>query len=103
MRQLGYKQAADQAQGTAYQILAYTYVGNDATKRVVGYSDAIRPISTTYVKHFTARGMGSHSRLLCHICQNTSLVTSTQPLQSTKLVSSSQAATSTQEQYTCTE
>ena len=45
---------ADQAQGTAYQMLA-SATGNDADQACSGVLTLYAPSSTTYVKHFVAR------------------------------------------------
>ena len=50
----GYEADFDQAQGTAYQILA-NYVGNDNDQSCSGVLTLYDPSSTTYVKHFVSR------------------------------------------------
>ena len=51
---LDYVTGEDQAQGTAYQILAYG-IGNDADQSCAGELHLFNPSSTTYVKHFYSR------------------------------------------------
>ena len=48
---LGYKTANDQAQGTAFQVLAQG-VGNGSDECCAGELFLFNPASTTYVKHF---------------------------------------------------
>ena len=50
----GYEADFDQAQGTAYQIIA-NYVGNDNDQSCSGVLTLYDPSSTTYVKHFVSR------------------------------------------------
>jgi hypothetical protein len=61
---LTYVTSADQAQGTAYQWLAYD-VGNGADESAAGELYLFNPTSTTYVKHF-------YSRINFHQNNNTS-------------------------------
>ena len=49
-----YEADFDQAQGTAYQVLA-NYVGNDNDQSCNGVLTLYNPSSTTYVKHFVSR------------------------------------------------
>ena len=49
-----YEADFDQAQGTAYQVLA-NYVGNDNDQLCSGVLTLYDPSSTTYVKHFVSR------------------------------------------------
>jgi len=51
---LDYVTGEDQAQGTAFQILA-SAIGNDADQSCAGELHLFNPASTTYVKHFYAR------------------------------------------------
>ena len=51
---LGYKTANDQAQGTAFQVLAQG-VGNGSDECCAGELFLFNPASTTYVKHFYSR------------------------------------------------
>ena len=51
---LNYETAADQAEGTAYQLIAY-YTGSSADESCVGILHLFNPASTTYVKHFYSR------------------------------------------------
>ena len=50
---LGYASTRDQAQGTAYQIIA-PGMGSDADQSCAGKLNLFSPASTTYVKHFYA-------------------------------------------------
>ena len=52
---LGYHASADIAQGTGFQTLDYG-VDNDADSCCGGYLHLFNPSSTTFVKHFIARG-----------------------------------------------
>ena len=52
---LGYHTGADIAQGTGFQTLDYG-VDNDADSCCGGYLHLFNPSSTTFVKHFIARG-----------------------------------------------
>ena len=61
---LTYVTSADQAQGTAYQQLAYG-VGNGADESLSGTLYLFNPSNTTYVKHF-------YSRVNFHQANNTS-------------------------------
>ena len=55
---LTYEAVHDQAQGTGYQpIIAYSQ-GNGNDESLSGVLTLYAPSSTTYVKHFTARGSG---------------------------------------------
>jgi hypothetical protein len=58
---LGYRNADDQAQGTAYQSILSRETGNENDQSVTGVLTLYAPSSTTYVKHFTALGSGYHS------------------------------------------
>jgi len=51
---------SDQAQGTAYQVLAYE-TGNDADQSVSGVLTLYDPSNTTYVKHFMARSNNAYA------------------------------------------
>ena len=51
---LSYLTSGDQAQGTAFQQLAYS-IGNDADECCAGELRLFNPSSTTYVKHFYGR------------------------------------------------
>ena len=51
---LGYQTSLDQAQGTAFQVIAGN-VGNDADECVTGTLQLFNPSSTTFVKHFLLR------------------------------------------------
>ena len=51
---LGYDTSVDQAQGTAYQVIA-RYPGNVSDESTSGVLTLYDPSSTTYVKHFMAR------------------------------------------------
>jgi len=51
---LTYVVSADQAQGTAYQQLAYN-VGNGADESLSGVLHLFNPSNTTYIKHFYSR------------------------------------------------
>ena len=51
---LGYSTTYDQAEGTAYQVLAGT-IGNGADESCSGELHLFSPSSTTYVKHFYTR------------------------------------------------
>jgi hypothetical protein len=57
---LEYVTGADQAQGTAYQLIAKD-IGNDNDQSASGVLTLYAPSSTTYVKHFVARSNGSHA------------------------------------------
>ena len=50
----GYRTALDQANGTAFQVLAQQ-TGNGSDESCAGIMNLYSPASTTYVKHFTAR------------------------------------------------
>ena len=50
----GYEAGFDQAQGTAYQIIA-NYLGNGNDQSCSGVLTLYDPSSTTYVKHFVSR------------------------------------------------
>ena len=52
---LAYQENADQAQGTAFQALLAN-IGNDNDQSGSGYLHLFNPSSTTFVKHFIARG-----------------------------------------------
>jgi len=52
---LAYQANADQAQGTAFQALLAN-IGNDNDQSGSGYLHLFNPSSTTFVKHFIARG-----------------------------------------------
>jgi len=49
--ELAYETGKDQAQGTAFQIIAHS-VGNDNDQSIVGTLHLFNPSSTTFVKHF---------------------------------------------------
>ena len=53
---LAYDGSYDQAQGTAFQDLIF-YQGNDADQQCSGTLQLFNPSSTTFVKHFLARGV----------------------------------------------
>ena len=55
-----YKSGEDQAQGTAFQIIA-DYTGNDADENCAGVLHLFNPSSTTYVKQFYARFNNTHN------------------------------------------
>ena len=58
---MGYSTGRDQAQGSAYQIIAQG-TGNDNDQSVSGVLTLYAPSSTTYVKHFTATTQYSENR-----------------------------------------
>ncbi len=55
---LGYQTSLDQAQGSAFQVIAGN-VGNDADECVTGTLHLFDPSSTTFVKHFISTCNGS--------------------------------------------
>jgi hypothetical protein len=57
---LSYAASSDQAQGTAYQELAYG-VGSGADESCAGIMHLFSPSSTTYVKHFYSRFNGYYT------------------------------------------
>ena len=52
---LAYETGSDQAQGTAFQVLELSSVGNGNDESVSGELLLFNPSSTTYVKHFISR------------------------------------------------
>ena len=54
---LAYETGSDQAQGTAFQILELSSVGNGNDEAVSGELFLFNPSSTTYVKHFISRSI----------------------------------------------
>ena len=52
--ELNYEDVLDQAQGTAYQLIAY-YIGSSADESCAGILHLFNPASTTFVKHFYSR------------------------------------------------
>ena len=59
-----YKTGHDQAQGTAYQIIAFS-LGSDADQCCGGELHLFAPSSTTYVKHFNHRINTGHAAEYC--------------------------------------
>ena len=57
---LSYRTAADQAQGTAFQILTDS-IGNDNDQSVSGKMQLFSPSSTVFVKHFLTVVSNSHN------------------------------------------
>ena len=57
---LNYQAAHDQAQGTGYQPIIGYSIGNGNDESCSGVLTLYAPSSTTYVKHFTARGSAYH-------------------------------------------
>ena len=64
---LGYNpnEASDQAQGTAYQVLAYE-TGSDNDQACSGILTLYDPSSTTFVKHFMARSNNAYASDFIH-------------------------------------
>ena len=58
---IGYRAASDQAQGTAYQQLAYD-LENDADGSCAGILHLFSPSNTTYVTHFYSRFSAMHTQ-----------------------------------------
>ena len=56
-QELSYETGSDQGQGTAFQILDLSEVGNQNDECVSGYLCLYDPSSTTFVKHFLARSI----------------------------------------------
>ena len=54
---LAYETGSDQAQGTAFQILELSSVGNGNDEAVSGELFLFNPSSTTFVKHFISRSI----------------------------------------------
>ena len=54
---LAYETGSDQAQGTAFQVLELSSVGNGNDEAVSGELLLFNPSSTTYVKHFISRSI----------------------------------------------
>ena len=50
----------DQAQGTAYQQILGTSIGNANDESASGILTLFQPTSTSYVKHFMSQGVGLH-------------------------------------------
>ena len=57
---LGYESTFDIAQGTGYIRLAHDDIGSGADESFAGILHLFSPASTTYVKHFYARGVVYH-------------------------------------------
>ena len=55
--EVAYETGSDQAQGTAFQVLELSSVGNGNDEAVSGELLLFNPSSTTYVKHFISRSI----------------------------------------------
>ena len=55
--EVAYETGSDQAQGTAFQVLELSSVGNGNDEAVSGELLLFNPSSTTYVKHFMSRSI----------------------------------------------
>ena len=55
--EVAYETGSDQAQGTAFQVLELSSVGNGNDEAVSGELWLFNPSSTTYVKHFISRSI----------------------------------------------
>ena len=55
--EVAYETGSDQAQGTAFQVLELSSVGNGNDEAVSGELWLFNPSSTTYVKHFMSRSI----------------------------------------------
>ena len=55
--EVAYETGSDQAQGTAFQVLELSSVGNGNDEPVSGELMLFNPSSTTYVKHFISRSI----------------------------------------------
>ena len=66
-QELGYETGSDQAQGTAFQILDLSEVGNQNDECVSGYLWLFNPSSTTFVKHFIAQSVINAADDVIHV------------------------------------
>jgi len=65
--ELGYETGSDQAQGTAFQILDLSVVGNQNDECVSGDLWLFNPSSTTFVKHFIAQSVINGASDVIHV------------------------------------
>ena len=66
-QELSYETGSDQGQGTAFQILDLSEVGNQNDECVTGYLHLYDPSNTTFVKHFIAQSIINAADDVIHV------------------------------------